>query len=505
VRDPRANDSEMGVTRRHQPDAKVLVDRRSQGIAIVIPMARFQAHLMPGRSPIPGGMYDLARLGYEEREYTVTGTARSWRMTGERSLDGRWAVEPSDDAAFVTRILVRVPTESDRFSGTVAVEWNNVSGGIDVGPDWMLLHRDLIREGHAWVGVTAQKAGIDGGGLVEGFHLKLIDAARYRPLDHPGDAWSYDIFTGVGELLRSDNSPIAPLAMTNLIGVGESQSAAFLVTYINAIDPIDATYDGFFVHGRPGTGAGITGFDIVERAANGGRPRPMDMSPERIRDDARVPVFVLQSETDVIVLGGGRPEQPDGLKLRQWEIAGAAHADTYLLGAAFHDDGNLTPNALATHLRPTTDLPTGQVDSPVNSGPQQHYVGQAAFEHLVRWVGGGDAPPAAPRLQTEDGCTRLALDDHGFAIGGLRTPWVDTPVARLSGLGQDGDSFAFLFGRTESFTSEELDRRYPGGQDEYLARFQKDLDRSIQAGHVLDADRDEILALAAAAWELLER
>ena len=33
-------------------------------------------------------------------------------------------------------------------------------------PDWTLLHRELIRAGHAWVGVTAQKAGVDGGGFV---------------------------------------------------------------------------------------------------------------------------------------------------------------------------------------------------------------------------------------------------------------------------------------------------------------------------------------------------
>ena len=31
---------------------------------------------------------------------------------------------------------------------------------------------------------------------------------------------------------------------------------------------------------------------------------------ERIRDDVRVPVLVFQSETDVILLGGGKADQP---------------------------------------------------------------------------------------------------------------------------------------------------------------------------------------------------
>ncbi len=52
------------------------------------------------------------------------------------------------------------------FNGTVVVEWLNVSGGGDGSPDWFFLHRHLMREGVAWVGVSAQKAGIDGGGVL---------------------------------------------------------------------------------------------------------------------------------------------------------------------------------------------------------------------------------------------------------------------------------------------------------------------------------------------------
>ena len=55
-------------------------------------------------------------------------------------------------------------------------------------------------QGHAWVGVSAQKVGIDGGGFVESIHLKLLAPERYGELEHPGDAWSFDIFTQVGAL-----------------------------------------------------------------------------------------------------------------------------------------------------------------------------------------------------------------------------------------------------------------------------------------------------------------
>ena len=81
------------------------------------------------------------------------------------------------------------------------VEWHNVSAGIDAAPDWGFFHRHVAARGHAWVGVSAQKVGIDGGGFVESIHLKLLAPERYGELEHPGDAWSFDIFTQVGALL----------------------------------------------------------------------------------------------------------------------------------------------------------------------------------------------------------------------------------------------------------------------------------------------------------------
>jgi len=445
---------------------------------------------------MPAGSYDLTALGYVEHEFLIEGVATSFASIGERTADGRWTVQPDVEAPFASRFVVRMPSDPTRFSGTVAVEWHNVSGGLDAGPDWSLLHRDLIARGHGWVGVSAQKAGIDGGGFVEGMHLKKIAPDRYGHLQHPGDAWSFDIFTQVGRVLRSPDAgaPLGGAVPERLIAVGESQSAAFLVTYINGIDFKAQAFDGFFVHGRGASGAALDGFRI---ARGGELDETIRTNPERIRDDVRVPVMVLQSETDVLLLGGGLPAQPDGERLRLWEIAGAAHADTYILVAGNEDDGRLAPARLAELLRPTTELLIGSTDSPINSGPQQHYVGQAAFEHLVRWAAGGPTPPTAARLDVTDD-DRLRLDVHGIAMGGVRTPWVEVPTARLSGLGQSGETFAFLFGKTEPFDQSALDAIYPGGQAEYMAKFTGSLDAAVAEGFILADDRPEILALAGA-------
>jgi hypothetical protein len=462
---------------------------------------------MPGAAPDVMRDYDLATLGYQETEFSLEGSATSYELHGERGADGHWDVTEGAEAPFRTRFVVRRPIDTDRFSGTVVVEWHNVSAGIDAAPDWGFFHRHLAAQGHAWVGVSAQKVGIDGGGFVESIHLKLLAPERYAELEHPGDAWSFDMFSQVGALLRGsvDENPLDGLVAEQLLAAGESQSAACLVTYINAIDPHAQVFDGFFVHGRPGAGVAIDGVFIPTARGETMETtrRAISSKGERIREDARVPVLVLQSETDVILLGGGLAEQPDSERIRVWEMAGAAHADTYTVSGGRHDDGTLTAARLAELLRPTRNLMIGQTDTPINAGPQQHYVAQAALAHLVRWAAGGASPPPAPRLEVDDQGTGYHLDDLGLARGGIRTPWVEVPTAVLAGLGNSGESFAMLFGRTEPFDDATLSTLYPGGPSEYLERFELSLDATVAAGFLLAEDREEILAVAAASYPLV--
>ncbi len=449
---------------------------------------------LPGRVPVTAGAYDLAGLGYVEQEFRLDGTAASYRLTAERGPDGQWPVEADEPAPFATRLLLRRPANAADFSGTVAVEWLNVSGGLDAAPDWMLAHTYLLRHGHAWVGVSAQRAGIEGGGIVDGMHLKVTNPERYAALSHPGDRWAFDIFSQAGRavLAEPDLLPRAANgAPARMLACGHSQSGSFLTTYVNAVDPVAAVYDGFLVHGRPGVGASLdTGFN----------PAALNTGGERIRGDLRVPVIVLQTETDVALLGSGRAAQPDSELLRNWEVAGAAHADTYLLYASGLDDGHLPAEQLASLLRPTTDILMGSTESPINSAPQHHYVECAAVAQLNAWVRGEATPPSAPRLDLIADGRDFRRDELGIAIGGIRTPWTDVPTSVLSGTGQRGELFAFLFGTTAELSQVDLARLYPGGQEDYLVKFAASLDAAITTGFLLAEDRPEIVALAAASW-----
>jgi hypothetical protein len=211
-------------------------------------------------------------------------------------------------------------------------------------------------------------------------------------------------------------------------------------------------------------------------------------------------VITVQSETDVIMFAGVRARQPDNDRFRLWEIAGAAHFDTYGLIAAHRDDGSLSAPELAALVAPVDEVIGQKAASLVNSGPQQHYVLNAAIAHLEAWVRQGSPPPSADPLETTDGdAPALVLDELGIARGGVRSPWVDAPVAVLSGLGQEGAGFTALFGVTRPFDDAQLHRLYPNGREQYLATFERRLDEAVTSGFILEADRDEILALTAAA------
>jgi Alpha/beta hydrolase domain len=171
--------------------------------------------------------------------------------------------------------------------------------------------------------------------------------------------------------------------------------------------------------------------------------------------------------------------------------------------AGFIDSGTTPLDKLAAAWQPTDKILGAQLAKPINSGPQHHYVVQAALWNLDRWIKTGQAPSKAPPMTataSAGASPTLVLDANGATEGGVRTPWVDVPVARLSGVGNSGSPLAFLAGVTEPFDDSTLARLYPGGKSEYLKKFQASLDSAIKAGFILQADKKEILDLAALAY-----
>ncbi|WP_442930662.1 alpha/beta hydrolase domain-containing protein [Mycolicibacterium sp. 050232] len=433
---------------------------------------------VPGKANLLIGAYDLATLGYGAEEFFVSGTA------------GSFSDVVASEADYTTRIVVISPNDPTKSNGTVIIEWLNVSGGIDAPAVWLMAHREIAREGYAYVAVSAQRVGVEGGDSLVGANmsLKAQDPERYSALHHPGDAFAYDIFTQVGRLVR--DGAIDGLGPETILAVGESQSAMFLTTYVNDVDPDAAVFDGFLVHSRFGTAASPDGTS----ALNASRPVPF-------RDDLRVPVLTVLTETDVVdghLPGYHRARRPDSAMFRAWEIAGTSHADNYTIRVGFIDTGSAPLPDIVAAYAPTDRLMGVELSYFINFAPQHHYVLQAAIASLTRWIREGKAPVSVPPLElTDDEPVRFALDANGIAAGGVRTPWVDVPIARTSGLAPDESPMSFLFGSGELFDVGRLRELYPGGGAEYLHRFTAALDRAVEAGVIVRADRAEILNLAA--------
>jgi hypothetical protein len=79
----------------------------------------------------------------------------------------------------------------------------------------------------------------------------------------------------------------------------------------------------------------------------------------------------------------------------------------------------------------------------------------------------------------------------------VRTPAVEAPVDVLSGMPVAGSSIiCILMGSTTPIPDEVLSDRY-GGRAGYLRAYRDAADDAIDAGFVLEDDRDALLAEAA--------
>ena len=406
-----------------------------------------------GERGSPFAAVDVADQGYLTEEYFLQGEATAYELAeGTHTLDGRWKTRQAEDKAdFKTRLLVVRPEDPAVFNGTVIVFWLNVTAGFELGS----ASAEALR-GYAWVGVSAQKIGIDGFPQnPQG--LKAWDSDRYGALVHPGDAYSYDIFTraamAVGpERPREGLDPMAGLAVERLIAVGASQSAARLRSYINGVHPLTGVFDGyipFIDFGRPVA----FGSDLAGRRQG---------SPASIRADLDVPVIVVNSETEVTSYYGVR--EPDSARFRLWEVAGTSHV------------------SVPRPAQPAEGGSNWMSYSPVYN---------AAIRHLHHWIKDGVEPPTMPRVEVNPGVPRpdVVRDEHGNAVGGIRLPDIAVPTASHSGFGtqREGSRFGFLYGAATDFDAEQLAELYPDSRN-YLEAWNAALDRAVEQGMVLPED-----------------
>lgn len=435
--------------------------------------------------PYASAIQDIARAGYQETEYFIEGVAQTFHPTALQPLtmDGVWTVASGDRKPYKTRMLVRRPTDAAKFNGTVILEWLQATASFDKDVSWNWHHEEYLRRGYAWVGISTQHTSVDANAqdttykspdVAKFKSLVQWDPARYGTLRVPHDDFAYDIFTQAARLVGPSRSgaangavdPLGGLKVEKIIAVGNTDGAAHLITYYNAVQPQARAIDAFLAESR---------YDLPARLADGVQ------MPEvvHVRTDLAAPIIVLNTDSNVVRHAPHR--QPDAASYRLWEVAGTAHTNAFW--APF----------MVAHMKRDFGIEGGNCVLP--SEVPMEVVGNAAIFQLNRWIRGGAPAPSAQPVAVIGSPPKIERDRFGNSLGGIRLPHVEVPVARYSEVSNPGCSGGG--GTTQPFAPARLAELY-GKKEAWLAKFTAATAATEKAGFLLPEDAQKILAWAKA-------
>lgn len=447
---------------------------------------------------------DLAKLGYVEEEFIVSGTANVY----DWAADGAVSVK-TPNAPYATRILVRRPADAARFSGTVVVELMNPARRFDWPMMWGFSHDYFVDHGDAWVGITLP-------GSVQA--LKKFNPSRYAELSfanpNPGavcagggrgrgrggrgggspdseDGLRWDMISQVAAALKSDARP-GPMAGFKVQYAFMTTQTGDIVTYINAIHPHanlengKPAYDGYLIKNPP-------------RAAsiNQCTAAPGQGDPRQLVGNASVPVVSVVAQGEVLASAASRRPDSDEAngRYRLYEIAGVAHIDrnAYVSFPSFADQIAAVGAAQGTPSWPFNVRCDPEI--PLSDRPLLKYSYNAAFANLDRWVRKGTPPPKAERIEVKDAGTpqaSLVLDKFGNGAGGVRNPYVDVPVATYY-TSSPGPGTCAELGHDAPFDWARLEALY-GNYKDYARKVAQSADRMVKEHYLTEADAKRIKA-----------
>lgn len=385
----------------------------------------------------------LKDKNYIEQEFFLEGSATGYSREGEKI---------AEDVPYKTRMVVRRPADPNQFNGTVLLEWENVTAGYDLNALWSGFREDLVEAGYVWIGVSAQRVGVN--------QLREWSPRRYGSLDVTNggkierDAISWDIFGQAAQAIRAPKgiNPLAGYNVQEILGEGASQSAGYLAPFYNNVMPLYSK-----------------SIDALLLAIGGAATR----------DDLDIPVFRTLAETDVLgrVRRGAEPTKNSDLE-REWEIAGTSHSSY----AGFM--GRMVVAEREFGQKPA--MPT--CDRTAYSRIPTSKVYLAVYHHMVNWVREGTPPPIAPII--DRGGEDLARDENGNATGGIQLAEHAVPLAQNDGMNSGEARFCRLYGSHSAFSKEKINQLYPS-KNEYLAKVRSVVDENLDKGFILKSGAEQ--------------
>lgn len=391
--------------------------------------------------PFGAATRDLARIGYREDEFFMSGTT----VGGD----------------YRTRLLVRRPIKSDRFSGTVIVEWQNVTNGFGLDCLWARSSQQITRDGDAYVTVDAQTAGLD----TADTGLRAWSPERYSTLHIPqsgtfvAEVGAYPIFAQAMTAIRGPEGsavpPLGDLAVEKVIATGCSQSAGALLIYADTLGALPGIVDGYL--------------SVMLSSATIGPQQHGLAFPYIPNLPDGVPLLQLNTQSDP-----STHRLPDSSTYRLWEVAGTSHQDI----------------DLQNHIDQVTRRDFGTITHPACQRPPWsripfRYTQNAALVALKKWLARAVPPETQPSFEyAADGS--LVLDDLGNVRGGVRLPQAAVATATSSGVNA-GEGLCSLLGSSEPFDDATLNELYPT-HAAYVHAFKRATAQAVASDVLLSRD-----------------
>ncbi|MFL6728156.1 MAG: alpha/beta hydrolase domain-containing protein [Sphingomicrobium sp.] len=411
----------------------------------------------------------LAKLGYERYELFASGSANvyAYGPRGKVRVDQR-------EVPFTTRIVVVRPVDPRRFSGNVQlVPMHPAAGasGWDQMSGYAAAHGDALVAVMIGADDNTRHAPPGPEPMIMPLRLKAYDPARYAPIkwgDEDGIRW--DVFAETAEEARDDPALLHGLKAKRVYASGWSFTGSFLRTFINSgfhairSRPGHPLIDGYLI--------GISSFSYISGYVpiNSHSANLAVSDPRRPNVPIDVPVIEMQSENEALT--NRDPQSPDRDRgpgaHRLYEIPGLTHG------------GGIAGRPAARAPQPGSACTLTTTD--VNMADY----GQAALQNLDRWVTASVPPPRVPRMKAAAG--KAIKDEDGNTLGGLRPAQLQVPLARY-GAPPEGSACGVARGLgtpvipmyRNPLRSERLAALYPGGEPEYLRKFDAAVDRLVAA------------------------
>jgi Alpha/beta hydrolase domain len=444
-------------------------------------MATTKIQLPEVQGPIPEtkdsqihGKHGVDHFNYVIQEYFVTGVADTYEsvsmsdamdMTkrdnvkdlGRRNFD-RPVIQK--EVPYTTRLLIYRPKDDRKFSGNVIIEpFHPIYGGIMA--TWGNDNFYHMEHGDIQVGVQHPStfAGI-----------KKFNKDRYAQLNMPDFTQLWGCLAQVGALMKSRDkrNPLLGLAVTYQFMTGLSYTGVATATFAN------------YHHATAKLPDGKNIFDGYVPINNAMYNRPLD-----------VPVIRIMSMGDYASFGGlnNRREDSDvpGSKYRMYELAGAPHTTVWQRRRGMAKfPGTLTMRDMGAP-RQLTDRPRFAENEKPNDFPLGIFFA-GAFQNLFDWVRGINIPPKGDRIATNaDGSTKV--DAHGNPVGGIRSPYVDVPIATYNS--------RELMGYKIPFTVEKKKKLY-GSHARYVDKVFQATETLVKERWIPASEASEIIDTAKA-------